>query len=217
MQPACCHLVLQLLDPHLEEDADPGDGGLVVLEVHGPDVLTELLDKRDHLIAIKLQAGHLKPEQPVSGVRQPSPEDPGPSCLRGQLCSFITAPAQAPILSPTMAQPPPASPPSLSITGLLVVTQLQSLGEAPQALPLPMAWPTPLNPRQEASPQTLPVLTLLSCSLPSGCALSPHALDLSCPCTSPRAPQSLLCPLRQKGPCPSAAPRVWAAMGTFSH
>ena len=64
---AGCHLVLQLLDPHLEEGACPGDRGLVVLEVHGPEVLAELLDQRDHLVAVELQAGHLQPEQAVPG------------------------------------------------------------------------------------------------------------------------------------------------------
>lgn len=40
-----------------------------MLEVHGPDVLTELLDERGHLIAAKLQARDLQPEQAVPGVR----------------------------------------------------------------------------------------------------------------------------------------------------
>ena len=38
-----------------------------MLEVHGPEVLTELLDQRDHLVAIELQASHLQPEQAVPG------------------------------------------------------------------------------------------------------------------------------------------------------
>lgn len=57
------YLVLQLLDPHLEEDAYPGDSSPVVLQVHGPNVLTELLDERDNLIAVKLWADHLGAEQ----------------------------------------------------------------------------------------------------------------------------------------------------------
>lgn len=57
------YLVLQLFDPHLEEDAYPGDSSPVVLQVHGPNVLTELLDERDNLIAVKLRADHLGPKQ----------------------------------------------------------------------------------------------------------------------------------------------------------
>lgn len=57
------YLVLQLLDSHLEEDAYPGDSSPVMLQVHGPNVLTELLDERDNLIAVKLWADHLGPER----------------------------------------------------------------------------------------------------------------------------------------------------------
>ena len=57
------YLVLQLLDPHLEEDAYPGDSSPVMLQVHGPNVLTELLDERDNLVEVKLWANHLGSEQ----------------------------------------------------------------------------------------------------------------------------------------------------------
>lgn len=53
------HLVLQLLDPHLEEDAYPGNSSPVMLQVHGPNVLTELLNERDNLVEVKLWANHL--------------------------------------------------------------------------------------------------------------------------------------------------------------
>lgn len=53
------YLVLQLLDSHLEEDAYPGDSSPVMMQVHGPNVLTELLDEGHNFIAVKLRADNL--------------------------------------------------------------------------------------------------------------------------------------------------------------
>lgn len=68
------YLVLQLLDPHLEEDAYPGDSGPVMLQVYGPDVLTELLDERHNFIAVELRADYLGPEPDrIPGFLPPLP------------------------------------------------------------------------------------------------------------------------------------------------
>lgn len=91
------YLVLQLLDPHLEEDAYPGDSGPVMLQVHGPDVLTELLDERHNFITVELRADHLGPEPDgIPGFLPPL------LCPR-RLTSFPRLPECTQPLSPLMA------------------------------------------------------------------------------------------------------------------
>lgn len=132
------YLVLQLLDPHLEEDAYPGDSSPVMLQVHGPNVLTELLNERDNFIAVEFRADHLGPEPGrIPGFFPPLP------CPR-RLTSFPRLPESTQTPSSSLPLTLPASHTShspLHSAGLQVLSgltvQLHKLPLAPGRLLLP--------------------------------------------------------------------------------
>lgn len=151
-----------------------------MLEVHGPDVLTELLDERGHLIAAKLQARHLQPEQAVPGVRQPSPRTPLPASLRSSAPCHSPSPAASSLKA--LPQPPPRRPAPQPLVSqsqaCLDATQRQGHRDARQRLPflVPCPHPTELHAGSFSQDPRC---------LPSGCALSLAADAQASHCTEP--------------------------------